>query len=369
MFTTPTVFVLGAGISAPFGFPVGRQMKDAICNGGYLDSRGNRIATLGPDHMAELIAAAMSNPDSSVAKRFIDGFRASDLYSIDAWLETNQADDFMLRAGKCAIAAVLMHDECQAVNGGADVNEDWFSWLWNNMWTPEIAGIADNQVQFITFNYDRLFEWKLERQVKNSYLRATPEEHEKAIKNLKKRIHHVHGVLNADKETGEPNLSRFGNHDLRSLIAGSPTETASKRATFGNQVRLHARTINIVCENQGDDKVVNTAQSIILRCIRQKESRLVFLGFSFDERNIIKLNLDRFVLDLEDEKIVDLQDGLDRGKVIGSARGLLRGERTTVAEMLNKKIALGLDNTGAMDFCRSYLRSPSARMTARRKDD
>ena len=37
---------------------------------------------------------------AGIATEFLDAFRSSDLYSVDAWLEANQADIHMLRAGK-----------------------------------------------------------------------------------------------------------------------------------------------------------------------------------------------------------------------------------------------------------------------------
>jgi len=47
--TTPTVLVLGAGASAPYGFPTALELKQKICNAFAKDSVATRLLHEGSD--------------------------------------------------------------------------------------------------------------------------------------------------------------------------------------------------------------------------------------------------------------------------------------------------------------------------------
>ena len=129
MFTKQTCFVLGAGVSKPFKFPVGKELKQAICSPTAISSTT----------MEELLSISMAfdrngHLDKGMTKyhvdtasRFIRSFSGSDMYSIDVWLEANQQDKQLLRIGKLAVAAIIIDAETRSKSSGAPVEQDWFA--------------------------------------------------------------------------------------------------------------------------------------------------------------------------------------------------------------------------------------------------
>jgi hypothetical protein len=340
MFTNQTVFVLGAGVSKPFGFPVGKELKDAIC------------LPTSPRYelMKELLTRA-NNGASNTVKRFMEAFHGSDMYSIDVWLEANKKEADLLQVGKCAIAAIIMDAETKAIQLGAPVEKDWFAWLWNNLWTPNIEDLEKNKVSFITFNYDRLFEWKLAQQIKNTYLRATVQQHEKAFEALKSRIVHVHGEL---KDPTQPNihLLRYGELSLGALSSGDGAKQNYDRDYYARHMLVYSRAINIVCETPESDVLIEEAKKFL-----NNQSRLVFLGFSFDRRNVLKMGFDTFSRNRGNfGRGRDADQRLDNYPIIGTGMGIMPGERFVIATMFNEVIELGGQEMDAVTFCRSHVR-------------
>src|SRR5229473_2611714 len=93
MITTPTVFILGAGASMPYGFPSGAEMVRDICNA--------------PE--SELDSFGVSQTDYH---EFATELRNSDQPSVDAFLELRRKFE---RVGKTAIAYHLVRCESLAL--------------------------------------------------------------------------------------------------------------------------------------------------------------------------------------------------------------------------------------------------------------
>ncbi len=73
MITSNTVFVLGAGASAPYKFPVGWRLREMICQ-----------ATNPTSQVAKTLLALGCH--SEEIRHFARGFQKSNLASIDAYL-------------------------------------------------------------------------------------------------------------------------------------------------------------------------------------------------------------------------------------------------------------------------------------------
>ena len=91
MITTETVLILGAGASADYGFPVGRQLLDAVCQ----NQTYQALEPLEYDYVQ--------------AKAFIEALKTSAYSSVDAFLEKFPT---FLEIGKAAIAAALEDRHC-----------------------------------------------------------------------------------------------------------------------------------------------------------------------------------------------------------------------------------------------------------------
>jgi hypothetical protein len=188
----PTVFVLGAGASAPFGFPLGRNWSKQIYNG--LSGSAQPLAgmlhnTLGHDY--------------AILDRFHKELYFSGKNSIDAFLEHRREYE---QLGKAVIAATLIPHETDAIFGYAADN--WLRYTYEKLDTGfEEFGdnFGDNKVSFITFNYDRVIEWFFVTALSNSYHRSK-RDCAAVLKSIP--IIHLHGRLgylpwetSSDKQT------------------------------------------------------------------------------------------------------------------------------------------------------------------------
>lgn len=139
MVSEPTVLVVGAGGSAPFGFPSGRRLVDLVLtdielaedpNGAPID----RVRTFrGVSKFEELLRG---HPDLlSKAKQLAEGLRRSGSYSLDAFVETRRE---FLDVCKLAIAASLIPLErdrvlFSATKNGPEETGDWYRYLANRL--------------------------------------------------------------------------------------------------------------------------------------------------------------------------------------------------------------------------------------------
>ena len=151
MITKPTVLILGAGASAPYGFPVGSRLRELIL------SRITDRVTLA--HIGKL-----HNPRN--VSNFLDSFKRS-LLSIDAFLEHRQ--DYM-EIGKACIAAILIpfeHPEYLYTQFSNDLNvkflcSPWYAHLVRRLTaTTDPGDFHNHALSVITFNYDRSFEYAM----------------------------------------------------------------------------------------------------------------------------------------------------------------------------------------------------------------
>ncbi len=141
MITKNTVFVLGAGASQPFSFPVGSELKKRVLEN-YGNEQGNAV------HLYNTTAFTTAQ-----VSQFIEGLGFSGLSSVDAFLERRLS---FLDIGKATMGIELLACE-RASNLWQDGN-NWLTYLYNNMIGNSLGEFANNRTAFITFNYDRTVE-------------------------------------------------------------------------------------------------------------------------------------------------------------------------------------------------------------------
>jgi hypothetical protein len=105
MITTPTVFVLGAGASVDFDFPVGKALVNQV----VANLRGSTTLR---DHV---LATGFSLTD---AQDFTNALRFSAEVSIDAFFEKRPT---FMNIGKAAMAAELIN--CEDTENGLKIGE------------------------------------------------------------------------------------------------------------------------------------------------------------------------------------------------------------------------------------------------------
>lgn len=194
MITRPTVFVLGAGASYPYGFPTGEGLVNDIIT---LASR-----TQTPD------AFLYNDCTEKDVKRFAQDLADSDPPSVDAFLE--HRPDF-LRIGKLAICLSLIPKERDVTltrdyrQGSSLGKTCWYQYLWNLM-AAEKGGFGKNQVSFVTMNYDRSLERYFFLRLKAKHQYADDDQCFEELYQL--RFVHVYGSL-GDERFVEDSFNRL----------------------------------------------------------------------------------------------------------------------------------------------------------------
>jgi hypothetical protein len=176
MIETPTVFVLGAGASADFNFPMGKTLLDRVV-------ANLQSSTPTREHV---LATGFSPKD---IEDFTKALRFSAEVSIDAFLEKRPV---FMSVGKAAMAAELTNCEKTGnlfPDGGA---LNWLQYLVGKMQGSSFEDFAENRVTFVTFNYDRVLEHYFCTALENSWGKTQGE-----VGALLRRIPiiHLHGRL------------------------------------------------------------------------------------------------------------------------------------------------------------------------------
>lgn len=255
MISSPTVFVLGAGASIPYGFPSGAALRDELCR--PTTQRGHAA-------WVSILQEACEIPERD-SLHFSKKFLASSVESIDAFLSRRM--DAFGEIGKLAIAAILCAKETPELWRMTDTSDDWYTALWNALISGvhRIEDIGINQVRFITFNYDRSLEYFLHRSCKETF-GCNDARAEDALKNLS--IIHVYGALGELGTMLGPNVRPYDN-EVRA-----------------REINIAANGIKIIPEARDD-----AFEFEVTRKHFSWASQICFLGFGFDPLNVSRLNL------------------------------------------------------------------------------
>jgi len=175
MITKLTVFILGAGASYGFGYPLGKKLVEIILKNFDPDNLDNAI---------ELFTGLGFSEEEIIS--FRNQLRLSAAPSIDSFLEPRGEDIRYL--GKLAIAYALIPFENEEP---LFYDNSWYSILFNKI-NSSFENFDKNKVSFITFNYDRSLEYFLLTTLKNRY-QKTEQECAAKLKNIP--IVHLYGKL------------------------------------------------------------------------------------------------------------------------------------------------------------------------------
>jgi hypothetical protein len=276
----PICFVLGAGASAPYDFPIGSELVTEIL--GY-DEREFPWDELGNRH--EL-------------KNLQDSLRYSDHSSIDILL-LHRRD--LWKIGTQAIAVALLTKEHPSKLGryaskfgpGDRGHDRWYGQCFEllSKCVGSFAEFTKLPISFVTFNYDRSFDFFFWQWLQAKY---EPNDRKGLDEYLSTpRIFHVHGQLGLLAfQSGPGDKLEYG----RRLT----TEIVTKAAVG---IRI-----------PHDDQLPGYAPAV--EHIKSAHT-IVFLGFGFDEANLERLSVPNI-------------DDSHRLEIFGTTYGLSEPERTRV---------------------------------------
>jgi len=325
MIEFPTVFILGAGASAPFGFPLGRKLLTDICNN--LDNRHSRFKSV-------LLDCGFKD---DLINAFKDDLRMSMQSSVDLFLKVNsKIRPEYIDVGKAAIACALISYEKPEVLCQRKNKQSWYEYLFSKLETDPYK-FHQNKLSVITFNYDRSFEQFLFSALKKSY-RLDDDKAAQIVHSIP--IIHVYGQLGAFPFLGLKN-ERYYTPELKPEL-----------------VNLCASCIEIINDDKDESPKFSQAHELIKN---SHSYRTCFLGFGFNEVNVKRL-IGKFKQELE------LSNKQKWATFFGSAykiSGGEMGERKFIKTLFGGdiKLELGKENEDIV----TYLRNQSDNIFLRRK--
>jgi len=255
------VFVLGAGASCPYGFPSGKELREQIIT----------------DHVADcedyLTAKGKQRPIISQArdkaKKFVDKFRKSTTKSIDLFLARNP--EFSGEGRRAIIFRILSAEHASRFREETkNRNQDWYRWLFEQLTDKlvrkeDYTRFCENDVTFITFNYDRSLEHFLYESLLNSFNGICEEKIIEQLKHVK--ICHVFGQVGPLEWQGQYNEIKY-------------------RVNF-NQISIDALCDNIkIVYEKGENPKLEEARKLI-----SEAHRVFFLGFGYALENLDALRI------------------------------------------------------------------------------
>jgi hypothetical protein len=294
MIKVPTVLILGAGASIPFGFPSGLQLKAEICK------------AIKKQHGEVFEDLKLSAGNENRVQDFYDNLLLSSEMSIDAFLEHNP--DYS-QIGRRAIANVLLRKEkhIELYENWIDkwldpTNKDkhWYQLFFSKLNAP-FEDFEKNDLKIITFNYDRSLEYFLWKSMKAKYSKQD----EKAIleKLHKIPILHIYGKLGS-----LPEYDSKGPYVPYDLFGSDRGKEEHWWRGYIYEASCKIITIHDQAEELKD--VIEEAQKFLMSA-----QRIYFLGFGYDKINMERL----FILN---NGVNLLKEGGLGGKCYGTALDL-----------------------------------------------
>lgn len=304
MITKPTVLILGAGASKPYGFPLGSDLV-------------NNIANLNDDTLK------IWGYDTGLIQEFTNAVSEANV-TIDRLLADNTK---FMDIGKTAIAIIFYQLEKENLLK----QRDWYDKLWNAMNDQaSIDEFGDNKIAIITYNYEESLEHYLYKSMRSLY---ASESKDKIISQLLRiKIIHLHGQIGY-----LPWQLHNNNYDIINPYGGikfpnyDNEEFQERVDEYHSKIDKISKGIKIIHEDisKNDDYI----QALGLLNDAEK---IYFLGFGYHPTNLDRLNLLRFQ---------------GKGKDIkGSTYQLSSPDMTKIRNGLEGVLELGYNGEDALYF-------------------
>jgi len=326
MITKATVFILGAGVSMPYGFPSGSQLvQEIIGSTAGIHFEDNEPGLLNKGEITQILHTVFGEAHT---EEFGKALHYSQRYSIDAFLERRPE---YTEIGKWAIALFILRKEIFS-NLFSFENQDkgCYRYLFDKLDT-DWSSLADNRVSFITFNYDRSLEQFLFTAFQKTYGKNDNECAE-LLKQIP--IIHMHG-----------SLGKLPWQIKDGLFYGASIESYAAKSSVANAAANYAsKQINIIPEGQTSSDEIGLALRLLSSAVR-----IYFLGFSYHATNLGRLR----ILDLfHNNTAAGPSYNGPLNQIMGTAMNLEGSERNVV---INKwHIDLPDSNIDSLIFLRRY---------------
>ena len=280
MITKPTCIILGAGASMSYHYPSGMQLLKSI---------HQNLSNHNSDWFAILNKCGI---DAGHIEDFRNELYLSQASSIDSFLENRRE---FITVGKLIIAISLIPHEISdsLLNFDARRNGCYQHILSNMTSGCPFSDFGQNNIAFITFNYDRSLEHYLHTALISKYGKTTAEV---ATVLNKIPIIHVHGML--DRLPWQVSqASGFGRPYSESHDA--------------KEMQSAADQIIIVFEGKDTSEEFQEASNLL-----KGADRIYFLGFGYNDTNLRRLKIDELPRQLRMQKSSLIEPHM-RGSTLG----------------------------------------------------
>ena len=253
MIKKPTVFILGACASKPYGYPLGADLGVEF---GHL---------IGDQKFHNFLANSYLKTSINEFEKFFVAFKNSTSPSIDRFLEHNPA---FLEIGKHALAYYFYTKDELDIRRNETYGSDWYQTLFHKtMYEPNFSNFLANRVTFVSFNYDVTLERFFRNTIRNIYKTQLDEEGLNTFFH-KIRIYHLHGNIRGFSWQN-PNEGEFDKIDLN----------------YEAIKKLGVTNIKLTRDGWGPDVYW-------MREVFSNAERVIFLGFAFHPDNVAKFQFD-----------------------------------------------------------------------------
>lgn len=243
MINIPTALVLGAGASAPYGYPTGANLLNEIL-----------YNTLSPENLFFLSSYGI---DRAEAEEFISSLDRSEPSSIDFYLEHRKEH---INIGKLMISKIIIQRE-----DNESLKRNWYQQLTTAL-NCSLDNFHLNKLSIITFNYDRSLEQYLFNVLKPRY-NISDTKCRELINSIP--IIHVHGKLFPLDWEGHP-------------IARKYDSRAAEKEIFNS-----SSMISIVHEQDAhQNELFKEAKEVL-----NNASKIYFLGFGYHQISLDRLDI------------------------------------------------------------------------------
>jgi hypothetical protein len=297
MIQKPTTLVLGAGASAPFGFPTGYGLLQKVL--AWADVREGKTNPV--------LFRCLGHTQEEIDE-FREALRRSGKSSVDAFLEHRPE---FIPVGKAAMAMALISYENEAALFKRD-GASWYEYLFNQL-NATFEEFDKNRLSILTFNYDRSLEHYLFTALTSSYGKLS----DKCVEKLNAiPIVHLHGDLGKLPFTGGP-LTRAYSTEVNESV-----------------MRVATQRIKIIHEGIEGDRQFARAQEIL-----GESKAICFLGFGYHPINLRRLG---FTNSLR----------YQNANIYGSSLGFTSAERRQISLLLQGRLSGNHPNADVLQFLR-----------------
>jgi hypothetical protein len=223
----PTVLVLGAGASMPYGFPSGPKLADQVSKACVASGKPGERFVDTPFSLEIFSSFSVAEPiQPKLLQAFYPAFKMSRCASLDEFVQPAGNRQFLTLIKAAMSIHLVKREQDELLFPASTQEDDWLSYLFGLMRTDDSSTFCQNQVKVVTFNFDRSFERALFLMVKSYYCIA---DEEAAGLCATVPVVHLHGQLGGakwlDKSTNNPR-------------AYEPTATEGEKAGFLDSIRI-----------------------------------------------------------------------------------------------------------------------------------